>query len=219
MWSPAVDPGQAAGAFDGEARRVLAGNKQSIDTPAGRSLVVDTHIAGMRAWADAVGTELEVRRAYSQPAGLVEAWLRGPFEIERPDTGKIRALIGRTVAVTGDEADKRLLASLHDLWLPPELQRQGYGRLLVEALVSLWRTLNIEEARATAVTHASRVAFVNWKWPGTKVVMSDDIDFRPPLVGDRQRSTDRVLMFPSVLNASEHAPAADSADCQRSDHR
>jgi hypothetical protein len=127
-----------------------------------KSSVVDAHVAVLTAFAETVSASFESVQTETEPDVMVCGWLEGPFALGGRDDGKLRFYVGRGVMATGAEDDRGLVANIRDLWLPRELQCQGYGRSLVEALMRLWRAIGIEEVRAHAVTDAGRAAFLRW---------------------------------------------------------
>lgn len=109
-----------------------------------------------------MGASLASVETQTNPDVMVRGQLVGPFSSGGLDDGKLRLYIGRKLMATGDEDDHTLVANVRDLWLHRELQRQGYGRCLVEVLMLVWRAVEVEEVRAVAATEAGRAAFARW---------------------------------------------------------
>jgi hypothetical protein len=127
-----------------------------------KSCVVDAHVAVLTAFAETISAAFESVQTETEPDVMVSGRLEGTFAPGGRDDGKLRFYLGRDVMATGAEDDRRLVANIRDLWLPRELQCQGYGRYLVATLMRLWRAIRIEEVRAHAVTDAGRAAFLRW---------------------------------------------------------
>jgi hypothetical protein len=133
-----------------------------FDAPrARRKSLVEAHLAILRAFAKAVGAAFNWPSTEEYPDIVVDGRLEGAFQPDgNPDTGRLRFCIGRSEQVS--EGDDRFVAVIRDLWFPAEIQAHGYGACLIQGLICLWRTMGVEEVRASSNTPAGIVAFNRW---------------------------------------------------------
>jgi GNAT superfamily N-acetyltransferase len=163
-WTPETDAVAAGQAFRAAAARALGDRvaRSAADFDPARALTA--HVAAFAAWGLAIGGVWRTVDAHATPEVLLSGRLQIPPAPRSRDEGKIRILIGRTEWVADELANTKLMADPRDLWLAPELQRRGYGGTLIAELLNLWFRLGVQEARATAVTDASKSAFASWGW-------------------------------------------------------
>jgi GNAT superfamily N-acetyltransferase len=161
-----------AGALDAVVDRALAaGDLDTFDDEAKpRDRLVAAQEDILLAFVDAVGGQAE-RKESPEADQNITAHLHmhgfSPLDTflgrPAPHMGKLRVEAGRQTFALGDnDRDRRFIGHIRDLWLPSELQRQGYGHQLVTAFMRLWTAMGVELVAATAVRDAGAAAFQKW---------------------------------------------------------